>query len=91
MNLPYFPLNSLKKMSVSIHRKIQFIDNIMYHHGLVNFLIKFHLQSIGDNWEYFIVRNHFEEKTPEQTSSSRTLRGRKRKIETLIEQEPQHQ
>lgn len=78
-------------MSVSVQKKIQLIDNTVYHHGLVNILTECHLQSIGDNWENFLVRNHFEEKTLEQPSGSRTLRGRKRKIETVIEQEPHHQ
>lgn len=91
MNLPYFLLNILKKMSVSVQKKIQLIDNKMCHHGLVKILIEFHLQSIGDDWEDFLVRNHFEEKTPKQPSGRRTLRGRKRKIEMVIEHEPQHQ
>lgn len=49
MNLPYFLLHSLKKMSTNIQKRIQFIENTMYHHGLIKILVEFHLWSIGDN------------------------------------------
>ena len=91
MNLPYFLLNSLRKMATKVQKKIQCIKNTMYHHGLVKILLEFHLQSIGDNWESFLVRNHFEEKSPEKQSSRRTLKGRKRTIEMKKEQAPQTQ
>ena len=89
MNLPYFLLNSLKKMSGNVQKRIQFIENTMYHLGLVKILVEFHIQSIRDTWESFLVRNHFEEVTNEQPASSRTQK--KRKIETPLEQEPQKQ
>jgi len=63
----------------------------MYHHGLVKILVEFHLQSIGDDWECFLIRNHFEEKSPEKPSSNKILRGRKRTIEMTKEQAPQTQ
>ena len=85
MNLPQFLLHSLKKMSMNVQKKIQFIDSTMYHHGLVNILVEFHLQSVGDNWESFLVRNHFEEKALEHPNNSRTLRGKKRTAETIKE------
>lgn len=78
-------------MSINVQKKTQLIENTKYHHELIKILIEFHLQSIGDNWEDFLVRNHFEQKTHEQSSGSKTLRGRKRKIETIIEQDSQHQ
>ena len=61
MNLPYFLLNSLKRMSGNVQNKIQFIENIMYHNGLVKILIELHLQSIRDTRETFLVANNFEE------------------------------
>jgi len=54
INLPYFLLNSLRKMSGNAQRRIQFIDNTMYHHSLVKILVESHLQNIGDNWEIFL-------------------------------------
>lgn len=85
VNLPYFFLHSPKKISMNVQKKIQFIDNTMYHHGLIKIWVEFHLQSIGDNWENFMVRNHFEERSPEQLISSRNLGGRKRTMETINE------
>lgn len=38
INLPYFLLNSLRKMSGNVQKKIQFIETNMYHHGLVKML-----------------------------------------------------
>lgn len=61
----------------------------MYRHGIVKILVEFHLQNIGDNWEGFLVRNHFQEDTHEQPNSSRTKRGRKIKIDRTMEQELQ--
>jgi len=61
----------------------------MYHHGLVKILVEFHLQNIGDNWESFLVRNHFQEETHGQPNSSKPKRGRKIKFDNTWEQEPQ--
>ena len=82
MNLPYFLLNRLKKMSTNVQKKIQCIENTMYHHGMIKILVEFHLQIIGANWESFLVRNHIEEKSPKKASSSRAPRGRKQTMET---------
>ena len=49
INLPYFLLNSSRKMDGNIKRKIQSIDNAPYHHGLVKILIESHLKGKGDN------------------------------------------
>ena len=61
INLPYFLLNSLRKMAGMVQKRIYFIDNTMYHHALIKLLIEFHLKIIGDTWEDFITRNHFQE------------------------------
>lgn len=61
INLPYFLLHSLRKMVGNIQRKIQSIDNALYHHGILKMLIEDHLRNIRDNWEYFIITNHFKE------------------------------
>jgi len=88
INLLYFLLKSLRKMSQNVQRRIQFIDNTMYHHGLIKILVEFHLQKIGDNWERILVRNHFLEETHGKPNSSRPKRGRKIKIDKTHEQEP---
>ena len=55
INLPYFLLCSLRKMATNIQRRIQFIDNALYHHGLVKIMIEAHLRIRGDNLEDFLV------------------------------------
>ena len=60
-NLPFFLLNSLRRMASNVQKKTQFIDATMYHHGIIKILIEFHLKSIGDTWENFLIRNHFKE------------------------------
>lgn len=48
-------------MTGNTQRKIQSIENTMYHHGLIKLLIEAHLKNTGDDWESFLVRNHFKE------------------------------
>ena len=59
INLSFFLLNSLRRMATNVQKKIESIETTMYHHGLVKILVEFHLKSIGDTWEYFLVRNFF--------------------------------
>ena len=58
----------------------------MYHHGLIKILVEFHLKNVGDNWEIFLVRNHFKEDNQEQPSRNKVKKGRKRKNEGPTEQ-----
>lgn len=78
INLPYLLLNSLKKMTGNTQRKIQSIENTMCHHGLIKMLIESHLKSIGDDWESFIITNHFKE--VEQEESSNKIKRSRRKL-----------
>ena len=79
INLPFFLLNSLKIMASNVQKKVQFLETTLHHHGLIKILIEFHLESIGDNWEEFLVRNHFQEhaETPPKEENVRTSRRRK--------------
>ena len=76
-NLPYFLLCSLRKMAANIQIKIQFIENSLYHHGLVKILIEAHLKRKGDNWEDFMIRNHFNKVEKYEPSSKKMKRRRK--------------
>lgn len=40
INLPYFLLNSLKKMSTTVQKNLGDVEPHLYHHGLVKILIK---------------------------------------------------
>ena len=63
----------------------------MYHHDLIKILIEFHLEILGDNWDSFLVINHFKEEDKEPLRSSKEKRGRKRISENPIKKLPQQQ
>jgi len=88
MILPFFLLNSLRRMASNVQKRIQFINTTMYHHGLINILIEFHLKSIGDTWENFLIRNHFQE-APESPKEDNVRRSRRKNIGITIENRPE--
>lgn len=77
-------LNSLRRMASNVKNKIDFIDTTMYHHGLINVLIEFHLKGIGDTWENFLIRNNFQEElgSPKEDNFRRS---RRKKTDITIE------
>ena len=87
INLPFFLLHSLKRMASNIQKRVQFLETTLYHHGLVKILIEHHLRKMGDNWEEFLVRNHFEEPKESPPESKPTRRSRRREISKYIEVE----
>ena len=84
INLPFFLLNCLRKMATNVQKKIESIETTMYHHGLVKILVEFHLKSIGDTWEDFLVRNFFQD-APESPEESHVKKSRRRKISINIQ------
>jgi len=56
----------------------------MYHHGLVKILVEFHLKSVGDTWEDFLVRNFFQN-ARESPEKSHVKKSRRRKININIQ------
>lgn len=81
INLSYFLIQSLRKIAGNVQRKIQFINNALYHHGLLKILIEAHLRNIRDNWEDFFKRNHFKETEIEELSGKTKKSKRKMPIE----------
>lgn len=88
INLPFFLLNSFKRMALNVQKRIQFIDITMHHHGLVKILIEFHLISIGDTWEDFLIRNHIQE-APESPKEENFIRSRRKKTDINVENRPE--
>lgn len=68
LNLPYFLLLSLKKMSSTVQKHIGNIEPHLYHHGFIKILIEDQLKKTKDTWEKFLTRNHFQE--PSEASGS---------------------
>lgn len=57
-------------MVTNIQRKIKTIGSSLYHCGLVKKLIEAHFNSKGDNWEDFLVWNHYKEVEQDESSSN---------------------
>ena len=91
LDLPYFLLQSLKKMASCVQRRVQFLETTLYHHGLVKILIEHHLAKTNDTWDDFLIRNHFEEAKepspePQPTKRSRKWRASKVEIDKPVEE-----
>lgn len=71
INLPYFLLASLRKMSATIQKHVGNIEPHLYHHGLIKILIEEQLKTKNDTWEKFLVRNHLQEIAEASNSSPR--------------------
>lgn len=53
LNLPYFLLASLKKMSSMVQKRVGHINPHLYHHGFIRILIEDQLKNNKDTWEKF--------------------------------------
>lgn len=83
LNLPFFLLNSLRRMAKNAQKKFESIETTLYYHGLVNILVEFHLRSVGGTWEDFLVRNFFQD-APYLSKGSHVKRSRRRNINIKI-------
>ena len=59
INLPYYLLHSLFKMSNAIKKGPKHVSHSLFHHGLVRMLIENELMKSGRSWEQFIEANGF--------------------------------
>jgi len=84
LNLPYFLLSSLKKMSSTVQKHVGHIEPHLYHHGFIKILIEDQLKNTKDTWEKFLIRNHFQEVTEASASSSPKIPKRSRRKERNV-------
>lgn len=84
LNLPFFLLNSLRRMATNVQNKVEAIETTRYHHGLVKILVEFNLRIVGDTWENFLVRNFFQDAL-EFPKGSHVKRSRRRKTSLTIQ------
>jgi hypothetical protein len=59
LNMPFYLLMSLYKMSKRYKRQSINSLSSLFHHRLVKILLVSHLSQIGDSWEGFLIRNGF--------------------------------
>jgi len=90
LNLPYFLLLSLKKMSITVQKHIGNIEPHLYHHGLVKILIEDQLKKNKDTWEQFLMRNYFQE--PSEASGSSPpkipIKSRRKEKSAIVQDSP---
>ena len=72
-------------MTSNFQKRVQFLETTLYHHDLVKILIEHHLRKMEDNWDDFLVRNHFEEPKEPPSEGKPTRRSRRRKISEAVE------
>ena len=87
INLPYFLLNSLRRMSTTVQKKIEDIEPHLNHHGLIKILVEYYLKNIGDTWENFLIRNFFQD-PPDLPEGSSTKKSRRRRTTLAIQNTP---
>jgi hypothetical protein len=59
LNLPFYFLKSLRKMSKFYQRQNPNPKSSLFHHGLIHILVNFQLVNTGDTWQSFLLRNGF--------------------------------
>jgi hypothetical protein len=90
MNIPYYLLRSIGKMSDRIQAKSKDVDSSLFHSGLIRILVSEELGKKDISWEIFVVTSHFKldlAPTPQSqkasplspTSTSKAGTNRKRK------------
>jgi len=73
MNIPYYLLRSIGKMSNKIQSKSKDVDTILLHYGLIRMLVFEELGKKEISWEHFVVASHFNldlTYTPESQNAS---------------------
>ena len=68
MNIPYYLLRSMGKMSYIIQAKSKDVDSSLFHSGLIRMLVSEELGKKEISWEHFVVASHFKldiESTPQ--------------------------
>jgi hypothetical protein len=60
MNIPYYLLRSIGKMSDMIQAKYKDVDSSLFHSGLIRMLVFEELGKKDISWEHFVVTSHFK-------------------------------
>ena len=59
INLPYYLVQSMTKMSSAIKKGPKNIGRSLFHHGLVRMLVERELSKRNQSWDYFLEHNGF--------------------------------
>ena len=87
INIPYFLLSSLTKMSTTIQKNLDDVEPHLYHHSRIKILVEKQLKERRDTWEQFLIRNFFQD-PPEIPEGSSTRKSRRRRTNVNIQDTP---
>jgi hypothetical protein len=59
MNVPYYLLRSIGKISYRVQSKSKDVDSSLFHSGLIRMLVSEELGNKEISWENFVVTSHF--------------------------------
>ena len=76
MNLPFFFLKSLQKMSGRIKQHEDHTSQSIFHHGLIKLIISTMLQHQGKTWDFFLFWLDFHPKQEDQQPKRQTDKGK---------------
>jgi hypothetical protein len=96
INIPYYLLKSIGKMSDRIQAKSKDVDSILFHYGLIRMLVSEELGKKEISWEHFVVTSHFKldlASNPQSqkacplspTSATKEGTNRKRKSKSFVQ------
>ena len=94
MNVPYYLLRSIGKMSDRVQAKSKDVDSSLFHSGLIRMLVSEELGKKEISWKNFLVSSHFKmDPTPTPQSqiagsssptSTKTWINKKRKGRSFV-------
>lgn len=59
MNVPFYLLKSLTKISKNVQTQREHVDTNMFHHGLIKSLVEAKLRKKGKTWDDFLFWGGF--------------------------------
>ena len=76
MNLPFFFLRSLQKMSSRIKQHEDHTSQSLFHHGLIKLIITTVLQHEGRTWDFFLFWSDVHPQQEDQQLKRQTDKGK---------------
>ena len=83
MNMPYFLLRSLIKMSSKVRARPKTPPHCIFHRGLIKMLIINHLRKLNTTWENLLFWGYFDKQGPSKLKSKK---GKKQKNDETLEE-----
>jgi hypothetical protein len=96
MNIPYYFLRSIGKMSDMVQSNSKAVDTSIFHSGLIRMLVSEEMGKKDISWEHFVIASHFKfdiAATPQShieiplpsTSAAKASTSKKRKSIVLVQ------